>query len=441
MPLISNPEDIALNDNDDVQQILGRTPNWMLRWGSTLIAFGFAFIVFVAWYVRYPDIVPAQVTLTTEQPPIPVVARTNGKISTLNVIEKQAVAEGQVLAVLENPAETVDILQLEAFLKKIEQLESPLDIVELDKLPPLKLGNLQNSYATMTLQVSNLIYFFDEEQVAQSIKALKRQIRKIKKLNDALSQQKETLAQVNELNKLRLERNENLIKDEGLVSMEEVERAKVGLLQSKRQLELLDTDVINNELRIQQIKEKILNLAQGNKNNYSDKWLKLLENIQKLNGEIALWKEQYLLIAPIDGQVTLPNIQHENQFVKNLEEVMYVTPTNNSGDIYGQANLPLPKAGKVEVGQDVKIRLLDYPYQEYGVVQGRVKDLALLPTTDENGNTSYYVEINLPEGLLTTYGDSTLHFRQEMQGIAQIITAEQSILGNLFNKILSQIWN
>lgn len=441
MPLISNPKDIALNDNEDVQQILGRTPSWMLQWGSTLIAFGFVFIVFVAWYVRYPDIVPAQVTLTTEQPPIPVVARTNGKISTLKVIEKQAVAEGQVLAVLENPAETADILQLETFLKKIEQLESPLDILELDKLPPLKLGNLQNSYATMTLQVNDLIYFLDEEQVAQSIKALKRQIREIKKLNDALSQQKETLAQVNELNKLRLERNENLIKDEGLVSMEEVERAKVGLLQSKRQLELLDTDVINNELRIQQIKEKILNLEQGNKNNYSDKWLKLLENIQKLNGEIALWKEQYLLIAPIDGQVTLPNIQHENQFVNNLEEVMYITPTSNSGEIYGQANLPLPKAGKVEVGQDVKIRLLDYPYQEYGVVKGKVKDLALLPTTDKNGNTSYYVEINLPEGLLTTYDDSTLHFRQEMQGIAQIITAEQSILENLFNKILSQIWN
>lgn len=442
MPLISNPQDINIIEEDEVQQILGRTPGWMLQWGSTFIALAFLLIIFLSAYIQYPAIVSAPIILTTEQPPIPVVARTNGKIAELNISEKQTVEEGMTLAVLDNPAHTADVLKLEAFLKKIEALESPEDMLYLSPPKSLKLGQLQNFYAPFILQLNDFTFFLNQKQAIRNIRALKRQIQEIENLNSELITQKSTLQSVHSLDQEKVERYTNLVNQGQLASAEQLEDAKIQALRSKRQLELLDTEVINNKLQIQRIEEKILSFKQSNKNNHSDKWFKILEQVQQINGQIALWKETFLLQAPISGQVTMPIFQNNNQFVKALDEVMYITPTgNNSGHIFGKANLPIPRAGKVEINQHVKIRLLDYPYQEYGVVKGKVKDIALVPTTDRNGTATYYVEVDLVEGLATTYGDSTLTFRQGMQGTAQIITQDQSVLGNLFNKIWSQIWN
>jgi HlyD family secretion protein len=352
------------------------------------------------------------------------------------------VQQGMTLAVLENPAETADVLDFENFLLKIEGLTTPEEILEITPPKSLILGELQSWYATFTLQYKDLVFFLNQKQAIRNINALKTQIEEIKNLNTELISQKRTLEAVNALDNKKVDRYTKLINDDKLVSSDQLEEAQIQALRSKRQLELLDSEVINNKLQIQRIEEKILTFQQSDKNSYSDKWLKLLEQVQHLKGQIALWKETYLLIAPISGQVTLPNIQNNHQFVKALDEVMYITPTNsNSGYVFGRANLPIPRAGKVEIGQDVKIRLLDYPYQEYGIVKGKVKDIALVPTTDRNGTASYYVEVDLVEGLATTYGDSTLTFRQGMQGVAQIITQDQSVLGNLFNKIWSQIWN
>ena len=40
--LIQDPEVIRLNDEAEVQQLLGNPPGWMLQWGVTLV-----FIVFI----------------------------------------------------------------------------------------------------------------------------------------------------------------------------------------------------------------------------------------------------------------------------------------------------------------------------------------------------------------------------------------------------------
>ena len=37
--LINNPEDIKINEDQDIQQIPGRPPGWILHWGITLVFF------------------------------------------------------------------------------------------------------------------------------------------------------------------------------------------------------------------------------------------------------------------------------------------------------------------------------------------------------------------------------------------------------------------
>ena len=73
--------------SDDVQEILGTPPSWILRWGITFVFMGVILLGVVSWIVKYPDIIHAPVLITTNVPPVPVVSRTTGYLSKLMVKE------------------------------------------------------------------------------------------------------------------------------------------------------------------------------------------------------------------------------------------------------------------------------------------------------------------------------------------------------------------
>ena len=53
--------------------------------------------------------------------------------------------------------------------------------------------------------------------------------------------------------------------------------------------------------------------------------------------------------------------------------------------------------GKIKINQKVLIKLDNYKYQEYGIVQGKIKSIALVQDKD----SKYYIEVALPNGLQT----------------------------------------
>ena len=62
-------------------------------------------------------------------------------------------------------------------------------------------------------------------------------------------------------------------------------------------------------------------------------------------------------------------------------EVFSILPTDNP--ILGQVYLPSQGAGKVEAGQEVIIKLDNYPYIEYGSINGKVKTISGISSPDE----------------------------------------------------------
>jgi len=51
--------------------------------------------------IKYPDLIPATIEITTENPPAILVSKVNGRIKQLNVTNKSKVLKNQVLAVME----------------------------------------------------------------------------------------------------------------------------------------------------------------------------------------------------------------------------------------------------------------------------------------------------------------------------------------------------
>ena len=99
------------------------------------------------------------------------------------------------------------------------------------------------------------------------------------------------------------------------------------------------------------------------------------------------------------------------------------------GRIWGKLRIPVSGSGKVKAGQRVNIKLLNYPFMEFGALQGRITKIS--PIQQEK---SYLAEVILPNGLVTTYGKK-LAYLSGMSGSAEIITAERRLIERIFQPV------
>jgi len=83
--------------SEEVQEVLGWVPPWILRAGITVL-FMIVIILFIgSWFYKYPDIIEAPLIVTSYNPPVQVNARVNGKITQLLVTDKQSVKASDYL--------------------------------------------------------------------------------------------------------------------------------------------------------------------------------------------------------------------------------------------------------------------------------------------------------------------------------------------------------
>jgi len=106
--------------SEDVQDILTRMPHWMIRWGSTVICIIFGLLLIISWLIKYPDIISAPITITTNIPPERLVAHSSGKIEAILVQDRSIVNRGMPLAIIENAADYRDVFALKSILDTLD---------------------------------------------------------------------------------------------------------------------------------------------------------------------------------------------------------------------------------------------------------------------------------------------------------------------------------
>jgi HlyD family secretion protein len=99
----------------------------------------------------------------------------------------------------------------------------------------------------------------------------------------------------------------------------------------------------------------------------------------------------------------------------------------------GKLKFPVAGSGKVAKGQKVLIRLDNFPYAEFGMLEGKVASLSLIPEITPQG-AFYAAEVILENGLTTNYG-KTLPLNQEMSGSGEIITKKLSVFERLISPL------
>ncbi len=425
-----SPSPLQLNDREQIQYLLGNPPSWMMRYGISMVFFCVGLLVALSYFVQYPDVIEAKITLTTANPPIRVVAQSGGPISELLCADHQPVEKGQVLAVIENTARWRDVVRLETWLQQDGGFQGPL-------LQDLQLGALQAAYSAFSQHWNDYQYFCANSGVAQRKRALGAQIAQLEKLNDNLGRQKAIFLEELALSAKERGRQKKLHAAK-LISDSEYEKSESSWLQQKRQVEATEGAALQTLMQAQQLRNQIIELDLLKSDSHNDKSLALMEDIQRLRSAIAEWKQKHLVIAPISGKVSLTAIWSAQQNIASGAEILAIAPAApayENNRIVGKASVPGQDMGKLHLKNRAIVRLDAYPPQQFGTLEGEVANISAMP--DQKG---YLLDVSLPNNMTTAY-NKDIPFRQEMEGQVRIVTAERRVIDRLFDRLRDLLKN
>jgi HlyD family secretion protein len=408
--------------SEPVREIMGKPPRRILRWGTTILFLVFILFILFSWLIKYPDIIPAPVLITTTNPPVTLVTKITGHIKTLYVKEREKVNAGQLIAVMET---TASVNEIELLKQTIDTVKTP-EILTYTMLPLFsELGELQSYYGAFLKNLSDLNNYVSNDSYGSKIVSLNNEIIGIQEFIDRLIT-KEKLYSENQRIEAKNYNRDSLLRAGNVIPESELERAHQSLLKVNIDLQQAKLDHSAKSIELAE-KRQLLNDDKISRIDDKQKLVSLLrESFLNLKAQVSLWENTYLLITPIDGIVSFTKFWSANQSVVKDEPVVSIVPVE-TGNFLGRIDLKMERSGKVKTGELVNIKLSGYPYLEYGMVRGIVKSKSLVPSSD-----TYIIEIELPNGLTTLYG-IPLDFTQNMQGTAEIITKNIRLLQKIVN--------
>ncbi|NAS12999.1 HlyD family secretion protein [Poritiphilus flavus] len=422
--------DYLNESSDQVKEILGRAPNWMIRWGITVVFLIVFLLIAMSAIIRYDDIILARINITTRIPPAYIRANSSGKLTGLYAETGDPVAEGEIIGEIENTADLSDVYWLKNKLSSFNPILIELDSLQIEFPSDLKLGDIRQTYSDFISQYQSYILFNTLEPSGNEIKNTSIQIRRQYELLDKQRKQLEFFSQELDFSESEYQRNKTLM-EKGVISKSEFETIARKYLADKQHLESLKSIVASTRIEIAALSgSKIRHTISDKELTYANKQ-ELIAQLELLKNEIFNWELKYVLKSPMDGKLTMFDIRNKYQNVKSGEIVFTIVPAKIDS-LIGHVTMPVQNSGKVKVGQEVIIKLDNYPYHEWGSLRGKIIDISAVP---KKGEAIYSIFLVI-ENLNTSF-NKNLEFKQEMQGNAEIITEELSVLERIFYQLTS----
>jgi multidrug resistance efflux pump len=424
--------------SEEVADIIDRMPTQFGKWVSIAVLAFAALLLFFGWIIKYPDVVTGSIEITSNVSPVKLVAHTSGKIQLTGFAAQDSVLEGEYIAVIQNPAKTEDVYLVSSLLKQL----NPNDISqpEVRNLFPEKaaLGELNLKYYTFLSALKTACEYLEQNVYEQQQQSLADEVQWKKRILEETESVLNTVGENLELSQKWYDKYSSLNNELVTTYEYEVDRNKMEFLSVKQNEQNLQKDIVSVQMQITDAENRLLRMGIEKQEKERQMQLDLLAAYHDLTDNIKLWEEQYLFKAPFDGKVEYLSFWESDQFVQAGAEMFSVVPQGNIP--IGQMLLPVSGAGKVKTGSKVRIKLANYPYEEFGYIEGRVKSISLVSQQYSSGSTSidaYLVQVDMFQGLTTNYGE-TLDFRYKIRGAADIIVKDRRLIERLFDNLKSK---
>lgn len=407
----------------------------------------------------------------------PVVA---GKITKLYVQEGESVKAGQVVAEIDNQIAFKEIERLEqervALHTELVQIDSLIDKTTLELQTRAQIAQAEQQAQTSTVAGAKVRLAANYQLLNQLQNQYTDIISRRSAIEPLLAKSKELLKQRQEEVEAYKERVERLkpLLTEGAISRDMVFNAEQELRQrqlaiTKNQLEetpmtrerlfeakqaeaQIARSITQSQSEIEQTQTEIKRLqAELVQKGAEASTVKIQaqQKIQQLEVEETQIKakiqqaakllekakaelKQLYLTAPVDGVVLSLNINNTGETVQAGQTFAEIAP--QSAPLILQAVLPNREAGFVKVGETAQVKFDAYPYQDYGIIAGKVKSISPGAKVDERLGATYRVEIELERNYVTA-NNQLIKFKPGQTATAEIITRQRRIIDVLLDPI------
>lgn len=398
----------------------------------------------------------------------------SGTVSKILVKEGDSVKVGQSLLLMESQLVNSDLQQAQ------EKLQG-----QLNQLLQLKLLKNQLVLTLTTQQQQNQAQELEKQaqvdQAQQNLNALvnayylqkEEKLAQVEQAQQTLShnQNAKTLVKTNlasalrEVQRYQKARNEQLVAEVDLLNKKDVAQEKQKLYEQnlsdieqaklhfseqqssyERTISQAKADIEQAQLRLKERAGSYQSLTQSGKLSIlkSEEQLNNQEKeITALQAEIAQTKIQIkslrfqlgqrVLVAPVSGTVFQLPIQRAGAVVQPGTMIADIAPAGVPLVI--RAQMPTTDSGFLRKGLAVKLKFDAYPFQDYGVISGKLVDIS--PTTLDvntpNGKVAAYkLEIAMNQNCIPT-ASKCIPLRPGDTATAEVIVRQRRIIDFLLN--------
>ncbi len=414
--------------------LLNIEPSYLLRRGTTYMFIFFFFVLLLAGFVSFNQVVKGAVTVTSKNPPVEIKVKRSGKLSAIFSKPGDSISVGDIVAVLENPAKYKDV----AFLKErlINGLPGILSLEELITEFPTNL-NLGTSLREAYNRFWEEYHTFILENTLGQNQVMERQLHENILNQGSILNSKEEEFELMEnslyISTDNINRHRQLY-DKGVISKFDLEKIELEHTEKNRQYSILRQQMIQVKADRSNIRSELEILRTSEERKLSLQEAEMVFARQNLLNSISEWEDENLIKSPVAGKLSYNQVWGEHQNVEEGEVVFTIIPFIRK-DLLGKCIVPVQNSGQISKGQKVYLKLDNYPYREWGMIKASVNSISEVPSRETVPGYIVYLDV---DSLVTSYGKK-LSLHQELIGTAEIVLEEVTLLERVFYQF-RQLW-
>jgi hemolysin D len=386
-------------------------------------------VVILPWaaFAQVDEVGTAQGRLEPKGKTIRLDAPVAGTVSAIQVQEGQSIQKGQPLMELQSDVVNADLLQAQAKLEGLLNRQTQLTTIK---------AQLESSLSTARQQVQALV----ASQQATIDKAQKQQVSLQGSLGLIQDIQAKDRGRVTQLSKLS---------EQGAIARSQVEDAERIAIQNNQQYQKAQTDIQQAEAEVQKQRKESQRIMRDGELSISDKTKQVKElqsqiidaqseagQTKNLIKSLQYQRQQRVLYAPASGTLFQLLIQHPGAVVQPGQSIAQIAP--NTARLVLRARMDNKQTGFLKVGLPVKVKFDAYPFQDYGIMPGRINWIsptsslptpAVSPTATapENSASNFEVEIELDQPFIEARGKA-IALKAGQTAIAEVIVRQRRVI-------------
>ncbi|MCZ8069513.1 MAG: HlyD family efflux transporter periplasmic adaptor subunit [Cytophagales bacterium] len=418
---------------------IGTPPGWLLRSGISVVGVVAFTVIIVAYFIRYPDKIISQGVMTTEHPPVKLVAVQSGVVSKIYRRNNDYVSQLDTILYIRNSASIQDIRLLQRVVSQLNTISHADGYLDVYLPQNLLVGELQSQYARLQLVLAELRNSITRTVTQLQKENIDKELTNLRKLEAVLYREQVISQKELSIVEKEYQRSKNLHSDR-VISDLDFEKSSLEFLRFQRSLEVSSNGLIQNKIRQNELLLKKSKLVDEYTHEINNNVIRLKELTQTISESLLLWGSRYVVLAEKHGTLIYSSGMHEKMFVSSGTTVASIVPGSELAAKFVKAFAPSVGIGKIKKGHRSLVKIDGFPYKEYGVIETEVQLVSMIPEKDKDGELVYEIRLPLSDTLRTNYG-VFIPYQPDIGVICEIITEDRSILERIFNNFFDLIKN